>query len=249
MWLLAFACSSSPDGTVRHAPPSPAGPVEPAEPDDHEALDSGPPQDTAGACPAGMVLVGETVCVDRWEAYLVDRSPFEVPVDGVAATAAGVVPQAYVSGEVADSACQAAGKRLCTSDEWLLACRGAENRLYPYGDVYDATACNDTRASHPVVDLFGDDTTWSTEQLNDPRLNQLPDSLAQTGEFAACATPDGVFDMHGNLHEWVSDADGTFRGGFYVDAVLNGPGCTYATTAHDRYWHDYSTGFRCCADS
>ena len=26
---------------------------------------------------------------------------------------------------------------------------------------------------------------------------------------------------------------GTFRGGFYVDTVLNGPGCLYATTAHD----------------
>ena len=36
--------------------------------------------------------------------------------------------------------------------------------------------------------------------------------------------------------------------GFYADAKLNGPGCTYATTAHEFTYHDYSTGFRCCAD-
>ena len=41
---------------------------------------------------------------------------------------------------------------------------------------------------------------------------------------------------------------GTIRGGFFVDTVLNGPGCTYATTAHDRTHWDYSTGFRCCAE-
>ena len=34
--------------------------------------------------------------------------------------------------------------------------------------------------------------------------------------------------------------------GFYVDATLNGPGCTYRTTAHSFEYHDYSTGFRCC---
>jgi hypothetical protein len=46
----------------------------------------------------------------------------------------------------------------------------------------------------------------------------------------------------------VADGDGTFRGGFYADAALNGPGCTYRTTAHASSYHDYSTGFRCCAD-
>ena len=35
---------------------------------------------------------------------------------------------------------------------------------------------------------------------------------------------------------------------FYVDAVRNGPGCLYTTTAHALPYHDYSTGFRCCAD-
>ena len=53
--------------------------------------------------------------------------------------------------------------------------------------------------------------------------------------------------MMGNLHEWVADASGTFRGGFYADTSRNGPGCLYRTTAHNRQHWDYSTGFRCCA--
>ena len=30
--------------------------------------------------------------------------------------------------------------------------------------------------------------------------------------------------------------------------VKDGAGCLYATTAHAQSYHDYSTGFRCCAD-
>ena len=47
---------------------------------------------------------------------------------------------------------------------------------------------------------------------------------------------------------WVDDADGTFRGGYYMDTSKNGDGCSYHTTAHDFTYHDYSTGFRCCMD-
>ena len=56
-----------------------------------------------------------------------------------------------------------------------------------------------------------------------------------------------VVDLHGNLHEWISDPDGTFKGGFYADASINGSGCSYTTTAHSMSYHDYSTGFRCCS--
>ena len=55
--------------------------------------------------------------------------------------------------------------------------------------------------------------------------------------------------MVGNLHEWIEDPRGTFRGGFYLDTRHNGEGCTYATTAHSVKYHDYSTGFRCCLDA
>ena len=52
--------------------------------------------------------------------------------------------------------------------------------------------------------------------------------------------------MVGNVHEWVDD--GSFRGGYYLDTQQNNEGCDYVTTAHASWYHDYSIGFRCCAD-
>lgn len=200
------------------------------------------------ACPDGMAWL-DGFCIDRWEAHLVDHSPYEVPTDGVAATAAGVVPQGYISGDVAEQACENANKRLCSITEWRRACRGRLDHAYPYGNAYVAGACNDTRAVHPVIEVFGSGATFTGAQLNDPQLNQLADSLDATGANAQCVTPEGVHDLHGNLNEWVHDPSGTFLGGFYVDASINGEGCSYTTTAHSVLNHDFSTGFRCCADA
>ena len=96
------------------------------------------------------------------------------------------------------------------------------------------------------VDRPGD---WTVDRMNDPRLNQAPGTLAKTGEHSSCTNGYGVYDMVGNLHEWVDDPDGTFQGGYYLDTHLNGDGCTYRTVAHAASYHDYSTGFRCCVES
>ena len=80
------------------------------------------------------------------------------------------------------------------------------------------------------------------------RLNQLDGTVAKAGAFAGCVSDLGVFDMVGNLHEWTADPNGTFQGGYYQDTHENGDGCTYKTMAHAAWYHDYSTGFRCCAD-
>jgi hypothetical protein len=93
-------------------------------------------------------------------------------------------------------------------------------------------------------------SVWT--QLNDPRLGQVDGALAKTGTHEACVNGYGVLDMVGNLHEWVKTdpaaVHGTFAGGYYLDTALNGDGCQYRTTAHAHDYHDYSTGFRCCAD-
>lgn len=201
-----------------------------------------------GPCLTGMAHI-ENFCIDRWEAHLPDQSPYEVPREGIAQTAPGMIPQGYISAEVAEAACQRAGKRLCSTPEWLRACQGPRSMTYPYGNTYRPSACNEGRQIHPVVELFGAATDWSPEQMNDPRINQLPNTLDSTGSHPVCMSMEGVYDLHGNLHEWVADADGTFRGGFYVDAEINGQGCLYRTTAHGRAYHDYSTGFRCCLDA
>ena len=213
------------------------------------SADCMPVADTdAGPCPAGMAHVDD-FCIDRWEAHLENQSPYDVPTDGIARATPGMVPQGYISGTVAARACEAAGKRLCSSREWVRACQGPNENTFPYGNAYAPGACNEGREAHPVVELFGNATDWSPGQMNDPRINQLPDGLKAAGSYPACMSVEGVYDMHGNLHEWVADADGTFRGGFYVDAEINGAGCSYRTTAHGRDYHDYSTGFRCCAEA
>jgi hypothetical protein len=216
-------------------------------------------------CPAEMTLVNDRVCVDRWEGSIVERapegerpwSPFS-PIDGHessvrAVSKPNVVPQGYISGEQAAMACRASGKRLCTADEWETACRGPMHTQFPYGDARRAHVCNDDiRAVHPVIEVatslgLAPEDLWR-DTMNNPLINQLPSSLMRTAERAECTNAYGVFDMVGNLHEWVDDPSGTFRGGFYMDTSHNGDGCSYATTAHNFRYHDYSTGFRCCAD-
>lgn len=208
-------------------------------------------------CPAGMIAI-DAFCIDRHEASLVvvdgdgdvvsSHSPYVHPVVDVRAVSIeGAVPQGYVDADTAAAACAAADKRLCTDAEWLRACRGRADHTYPYGDDLEPGVCNDARAQHPAVEYFGTADAWIWSQLGHPCILQVPDGVQTTGAHPGCVSDDGAFDMVGNLHEWTADPAGTFRGGFFVDTVLNGPGCGYATTAHDRSHWDYSTGFRCCA--
>ena len=208
-----------------------------------------------GGCPSGMIRV-DAFCIDRYEAALVrvsDDVPWS-PYFNPGATAVRAVsvkdaiPQGYIDQVRASAACEASGKRLCTDVEWLRACRGPTNTTYPYGDMVEPGVCNDHRAVHPAVEYFGTSDAWIYAHLDNACLSQLPDSLDATGANPGCVTAEGAFDMMGNLHEWTADPAGTFRGGFYVDTVKNGPGCLYVTTAHDVTHWDYSTGFRCCAD-
>jgi hypothetical protein len=212
----------------------------------------------SGGCAPGMVKV-DTFCIDRYEAALIDDTPanagtawspyFNPGSTAVhAVSAANAVPQGYISQIQAGAACAAAGKRLCSDAEWLRACQGPQATTYPYGNTYVSAACNDTRAVNPVYEYFGAATTYSDAQINEPCVNQLRSGLARAGTQAACVTAEGVYDLAGNLNEWTSDPNGTFRGGDYVNDTFNGNGCLYTTTAHDALFHDYSTGFRCCSD-
>ena len=48
----------------------------------------------------------------------------------------GAIPQSYLSQVLARRACENAGKRLCTQDEWVSACKGKAGAKYPYGGSY-----------------------------------------------------------------------------------------------------------------
>lgn len=240
-------------------------PVDPVEPGGVCDPDAAPTPNQSwleapgvGACQAGMVEVAGSFCVDKYEATLVEVtasgerpwSPFRNPGSASvrAVSVANAVPQGYINADQAERACNASGKRLCTSQEWLSACRGAEQRTFPYGNVASSGTCNEGYPGHPAVDYFGTSADWIWSELGNACINQQPGSVASTGSHPMCATPEGVVDMVGNLHEWVSDSSGTFRGGFYADTSRNGTGCSYRTTAHNRQHWDYSTGFRCCSE-
>ena len=215
-----------------------------------------------GRCPRSMVEIGSApgFCIDRYEATLVDvlpngeeraHSPF-TPVDEQqrvrAVSAPNVFPQGYISAVEAQRACTGSGKRLCRVGEWGKACRGPEAKSWGYADRREPGRCND-KGKNPVISLYGRGH-WTWKTMNQPELNQQENTLSRTGEHAGCTNGYGVFDMVGNLHEWVADPGGTFYGGYYQDvsSVGHGEGCGYITTAHEARYHDYSTGFRCCAD-
>ena len=140
-----------------------------------------------------------------------------------AVSAPGVMPQVNINMIQAARACIAAGKRLCNDTEWVRACEGPDSWIYPYGNVAQGF-CNGEQPN-----------TGATLKL--------------TGACPGCVTDEGVWDMVGNVGEWTSDPAGTFRGGYFGDAVMNGPGCQYVTTAHNAAFSDDRTGFRCCADA
>lgn len=216
-------------------------------------------------CPPGMALITSPsasppgFCIDRFEASLVlDSSPGAIPVHHSpyhnpgstpvrAVSLRYAVPQGYIDQVRAKAACERANKRLCTSTEWLFACQGASQNTYPYGPTRQPGVCNDDRRQHVALELFPNDPN-PFSKIGNACLSQLPNSVDLTGENAGCVTPSGVFDLMGNVHEWIDDPAGTFRGGFFDDTTINGNGCLYRTTAHDVNHWDYSTGFRCCAD-
>lgn len=219
-------------------------------------------------CPEHMAWIPKDArgfCIDRYESATVrlvptggeEPWPFDKPVDGQIVRAVvrpGQKPQAYISSAQAQDACKRSGKRLCTEPEWLFACQGPSKNTYPYGNTYKTKACNEGRSTNPVNDCFGPGSSVFTyKNMNSPCCNNLPNTVAVGGTFSQCATVEGVFDLHGNLHEWIDETtpsgNGVFKGGFFVDAKINGPGCLYRTTAHAKTYHDYSTGFRCCRDA
>ena len=239
--------------------------------------------DAQSRCPPEMAFSAGT-CMDRYEARLLERGkdgaltafpPFTRPTAQsgvfVAESRAGVRPQGYISQLEAASACRNAGKRLCTLSEWYRTCRGEHDTLYPYGAAFVRGRCN-VGKPHLLSLLHGNNPlAWSYETgFNDPELDKRPGFLAETGAYSGCVTSAGVFDLVGNLHEWVADrvdptiaqklplkpttrarlgrnlGKGVFMGGFFSTTNENGEGCEFITLAHEPSYHDYSTGFRCC---
>lgn len=161
---------------------------------------------------------------------------------------AGRSPRLSITWDEARDVCENDGKRLCAAQEWTLACEGPERKPYPFGYVRDATACNfDKPYILPDNFAYVDPRTHDAEIA---RVNQSEPS----GSRPRCVSDYGVYDMTGNVDEWVVDEHGSPQGpefqsglkGGYWGPVRNR--CRPMTTDHNRWHHGYQIGFRCCKD-
>jgi hypothetical protein len=205
----------------------------------------------------------ENFCIDRWEVHLVDRgtkkkhaenkSPTK-SIDSLAAVSApDVYPQGHMSQITARKACSNAGKRLCTRDEWQRACMGPEKRKYPYGSQRKEGTCNvDKRNPHILDKMFPDipHKRRLGREFNHPDLLLEPGYLSLTGEYEGCVTREKVFDMDGNLSEWVEETNGD-KGVFMGDPFSGSgkSGCGRIVGVHLQKYLDYSIGTRCCSNT
>ena len=192
-------------------------------------------------CPSDMVYVAGgsfTLGVDPPQsAWQLTGRPFNVPpfcIDQYEyPNQLGEYPKSNVSFDEAVVLCQEAGKRLCTEAEWTLTCRGKEGRLYSYGPRFEKEYCH---------------TNASTDKQ----------PFAPSGQHPRCQSPEGVFDLNGNVSEWV-DASWpqsnpkhidwkTLRGGTIQSDTHYGQDCTSRHGHHRQTWRNSDDGFRCCSD-
>ncbi len=173
----------------------------------------------------------------RYDDLVFSIDTFEAGVaEGKATEGKHQVPGLRMSWFAARDACEAAGKRLCTEEEWITACQGAraidddgdgafaddliEGSSYPYGDHHQRGRCWDDQGKlRPVY----------------------------TGEMPGCASADAVYDLTGNAEEWVGTSPETavLLGGAY-DTSKDHARCYRRNDTFGAGYASPRTGFRCC---
>ena len=179
--------------------------------------------------------------------FLIDTFESSLQEDGRSSSAKHQIPATQMSWFAAKDACAASGKRLCSEQEWVAACQNAapvddnengqyaddmiEGTSYPYADYHNKTRCWD---GHQRGTKCGED-------------NDQPCRPVYTGEMPGCVTSTGVYDMTGNVEEWVgtSPESAVLLGGSY-DTSKDHARCYRRNDTYGPGFANVRTGFRCC---
>lgn len=145
----------------------------------------------------------------------------------------GAFPINCIHHDGAAALCAHLGGRLCSSKEWLAACRGTDNRAFPYGPDYQPSRCHVGTYEQP-----------GPGGRNTIAAGSIPDCVGGL---------PGLFDMSGNVSEWISDCKGDyckFRGAAYMgnDPVEHFAGCGDVCSGNDKGLKSGTVGVRCCRD-
>ena len=161
-------------------------------------------------------------------------------------------PVNCVSWDDASTFCKWGGKRLPTETEWEFAARGKEGRLYPWGDTGPTkdhvNGCGEECAhgrlmgEHALVSLYNGSDGWA--------------STAPARSYGRGKTPEGAYDLAGNVLEWTESAYCPYsdlacksqwkvaRGGAWTSDVHEGVRATHRTK-EPRDVKLPDLGFRC----
>ncbi|GAB1402106.1 hypothetical protein MASR1M68_10170 [Elusimicrobiota bacterium] len=133
-----------------------------------------------------------------------------------------------------------AGKRLPDQFEWEYIARGKNRRLFPWGNELP----DGTRANYSDVN----DSNFCRDISNNDGYKYT----APVGYYTKGKTPDGIYDMAGNVREWTSSVESG------TDNVVV-KGGSFANAYDDLWCADYrankkntianNLGFRCVAET
>jgi serine/threonine protein kinase/formylglycine-generating enzyme required for sulfatase activity len=193
----------------------------------------GPCADGMAHVPGGPVSVG--VPADDSMRNFGDRDQKRVTLAGFCMdyyeypNKGGQKPMTKVAYPQAEKLCRDQKKRLCSEDEWEKACKGGSGHRFPYGNEFDEGACN-------------------TQDSNGNNR-----AVAASGAFPSCRSSFGIFDLSGNVAEWVSGrlapgaSDKVKKGG-----AANRPDFDDRCAARGGEGggaRSDTLGFRCCAEA
>lgn len=198
---------------------------------------------TTNPCPALMVPAIDGVCIDQFEW---PNNPGRRPTLGLS----GVVEEYdHNKGELwdAERLCASAGKRVCTAEEWIAACEGANHTRFPFGEKVPKFTPGEGRGLCNYDKVFRAPDEYLVFKRDPDEMGYL-DQSEPAGNRKTCRSWSGAYDMVGNAEEWVRCSHGT-EGWCLASRFWAEPrSCRSLVRSHSPRWHYYNTSTRCCLD-